>query len=417
MPNRSLRIAIVGAGPIGLEAALYGAVRGHDVQVFERGAVAENVRQWGHVRLFSPFGLNASSWGKQALAANDPAANSHHPAIELPADDAILTGREFARRYLVPLCGLPQLAGRVHEQTEVVALGRSRTWKGDLIGRPERASDPFQLLLRDARGERTAEADVLLDCSGTYPHHNWLGAGGIPCVGERAAAAAIEYRLPDLLGAERDRYAGRRTLVAGAGYSAATAVVSLAELARRVPGTHIVWLTRGERTPPIPRFEGDPLAERDALAAEANRLALAGGGPVSWKRGALVRRIVPSSDGALSVTIERAGDGRASEELTVDRVIAAVGYKPDRALYEELQVHECYASQGPMKLAAALLGETSADCLAQQGQGAGTLLNPEPGLFVLGAKSYGRNSRFLMKAGLEQIEHAFALIEAREAGQ
>ncbi len=44
----------------------------------------------------------------------------------------------------------------------------------------------------------------------------------------------------------------------------------------------------------------------------------------------------------------------------VDRVIANVGYTPDTSLYRELQVHECYASLGPMKLAAALLGQTTA---------------------------------------------------------
>ena len=99
-----------------------------------------------------------------------------------------------------------------------------------------------------------------------------------------------------------------------------------------------------------------------------------------------------------------------SEQLSVDRIIANVGYRPDRRLWEELQVHECYASQGPMKLAAALLGEASADCLSQSGHGAETLRNPELGLFILGSKSYGRDSRFLIRIGLEQIRDVFSLI-------
>src|SRR3990172_355046 len=294
MPSDLPRIAIVGAGPIGLEAAAHAARAGFDVQVFERGRVAENVRGWGHVRLFSPFGINASTWGRRTLAGESSAAT------RLPNADEILTGREFAERYLLPLSRLPQLAGRIHERTEVAAIGRSHTWKGDLIGRPERSRDPFQLLLRGPDGERTVEADILLDCSGTYPNHNWLGAGGIPCVGEHAAAAGIEYQLPDVLGADRERYAGRKTLVVGSGFSAATVVVSLASLAEKDPNTRTVWLTRTGRTPPMPRVDNDPLVERDRLADAANGLALSTNGLVEWRPVTVVRCISRRSDGAFS---------------------------------------------------------------------------------------------------------------------
>ena len=41
------RIAVIGAGPIGLEAALYAATLGHDVVVYERGDLAQAVRSLG----------------------------------------------------------------------------------------------------------------------------------------------------------------------------------------------------------------------------------------------------------------------------------------------------------------------------------------------------------------------------------
>jgi hypothetical protein len=104
---------------------------------------------------------------------------------------------------------------------------------------------------------------------------------------------------------------------------------------------------------------------------------------------------------------------KGGEHYQVDRILANVGYQPDRALYAELQIHECYASSGPMKLAAALLSQGSADCLSVGGQGAETLLNPEPGFFILGSKSYGRNSTFLLRAGFEQVRDAFRLIQGR----
>ena len=52
------RLAILGAGPIGLEAALYARFLGYDVVVYETGDVAASVRQWGQVRMFTPFGMN-----------------------------------------------------------------------------------------------------------------------------------------------------------------------------------------------------------------------------------------------------------------------------------------------------------------------------------------------------------------------
>jgi len=67
-----------------------------------------------------------------------------------------------------------------------------------------------------------------------------------------------------------------------------------------------------------------------------------------------------------------------------------------------------------MKLAAALLGESSADCLDQQSHGPQTLMNPEPNFYILGAKSYGRNSNFLFSLGLEQIRELFTVVTGRE---
>ena len=100
-------------------------------------------------------------------------------------------------------------------------------------------------------------------------------------------------------------------------------------------------------------------------------------------------------------------------DLVVDRIIANVGFRPDNRLYAELQVHECYATGGPMKLAAALMvGETS-DCLNQRSAGPEALLTPEPDFYILGAKSYGRNSRFLISLGLEQIRELFTIIGDR----
>ena len=54
------RVAVIGAGPVGLEAALYAKACGLPVAVYDRGAIAEHLRRWGHARMFTPFGMNAT---------------------------------------------------------------------------------------------------------------------------------------------------------------------------------------------------------------------------------------------------------------------------------------------------------------------------------------------------------------------
>jgi len=98
-------------------------------------------------------------------------------------------------------------------------------------------------------------------------------------------------------------------------------------------------------------------------------------------------------------------DGKQETIDGISNVVACIGYKPDISLYRELQVHQCYASEGPMKLAASLLSSSgNSDCLAQSSSSSDVLLNPEPNFFIVGSKSYGRNSKFLIKVGLEQID-------------
>lgn len=418
-------IAIIGAGPIGLEAALYAVQRGFQVTVFEQAHdVAAHVRDWGHVRMFSPFGRNASEWGRGALR------DAGHL---LPADDDLLTGEEFVERYLVPLSRLPQLSEYIRAGMPVWRIGRRDSLKTERIGDPARSRESFRLAVGSPL--RHVEADILLDCTGTFGQHNWLGAGGIPCPGEFeglpanevvhiqssvAFGPSVEYRLPRIVGTPNCQYADRTTLVVGSGYSAATNVVALATLQVDRPQTRVIWSTRRRGSVPIERIADDRLTERDRLAAQANELATAGRPPVLWKPGCCVRRMALSEGRGRdavrwSVTLE--SDRHEMETIEVDHIIANVGYRPERSLYEELQVHECYATQGPMKLAAKLLGEASADCLAQTSHGPEALRNPEHDFFILGAKSYGRNSNFLLQVGLRQIVDVFQLIECRAAAE
>src|SRR5215212_4748752 len=226
------RIAVLGAGPIGIEAALAAAERGWAFTVYEAApTVAGHVRDWGHVRLFSPWDMNVSDRARRVLGE------------EAPAGRDLTTGEELADRVVEPLAR--SFGDRVRTGTRVRGIAREGLLKHEEISSDERGRRPFRLLLEDPRGEERVEpADVVLDCTGTYGNPNALGDGGIPAPGEDALGGRIQRYLPDLAREARD-WAGRRILLTGSGHSAQTAARELADLARHASDTHVVWAVRG----------------------------------------------------------------------------------------------------------------------------------------------------------------------------
>jgi hypothetical protein len=66
-----------------------------------------------------------------------------------------------------------------------------------------------------------------------------------------------------------------------------------------------------------------------------------------------------------------------------------------------------------MGVAAALAKQSGADCLTTAPCGPAALKTTEPNFYVLGAKSYGRNSHFLLRNGFEQVRDVFTLITGK----
>lgn len=401
--NEVARVAVLGAGPIGLEAVLYARTLGLQVTVYERGRVGEYLRRWGHIRLFTPFGMNVTPLGRKSILKDNPKHS-------LPADGDCISGKEHLVAYLEPLAKAGALAESIRAETQVLHIGRRGFLKHEAPGDARRGQQPFRLLVREKNRERVDEADVVLDCTGTYGQHRWMGDGGIPAIGEVGAEAQIAYGLEDVLGDRRTAYAGKNIIVIGAGLSAATTVCNLAVLAEKSPDTWIVWLARGASTQPIKRVANDSLRDRDRLAVRANTFATRGEGNVEFHAQTTVEMVETAGpDKGFRVTTRCAGKPRTWD---VDRLIANVGYTPDTAIYRELQVHECYASLAPMSVASALTAG-GADHSKSNASAAATLRNPEPNFYILGAKSYGRNALFLMRSGFDQVREAFRLVTGK----
>jgi thioredoxin reductase len=371
--NRS--IAIIGAGPIGVEAAILAQKKGWKVDVFESGDVGQAVADWGHVRLFSPWALNRSTWGNALLGAPE------HP-------DEFPTGREFRSTYLLPLA--EHLGPRLHLHTRVLGVARRDALKGDFLGKRQAHAGPFVLHLKDASQERYHLADIVFDTSGVYETPAKLGPGGLSALGEDALSSRIIRSIPDTQ-SNPQAFENKDILLIGGGHSAVTTLRALHTL--ETPRVH--WIFRNDS--PYPIIADDPLPQRMELAHFGNAAA----------RGdfANIHPLPHHQIESLQADGERLIVSLGKTTINVDQIISNVGYVPNLDITRELQVHHCWASEGPMKLAATLLAASGgADCLTQTSAGVATLLNPEPNFFVLGSKSYGRNSSFLLKLGLQQIE-------------
>ena len=382
-----MRMAILGAGPVGLEAALAAVTRGDEVTVYEAAAqVGGNVRSWSHVRTFTPWDMLVSPRVRALLGA-------------APSGDALPTGAELVAQVLEPLAATPALAGRIRTSTRVIAVAREGLLKHEEIGSAVRAGRRFRLLLEHADGSESVEhADAVIDATGTYGNPNRLGDGGIDAVGERA----FEHRITRQLAPVEPAWAGRTLLLTGAGASAQTAARDVAAFARDAPGTRVIWAVR-DPDPDWGAVPDDSLAARAALNASSRELQHGASEAVRVVAG-VVTEALRGADGRIAVTLRNGG----SEEVLVDHVLALNGGVGDASIYRQLQVHECYATLGPMKLAAQLLASSGADCLAVGPAGPDALRNPEPGFFILGAKSYGRNSQFLLRTGSQQVDDVFS---------
>lgn len=392
MTTEELPVAVIGAGPVGLAAGAHLLERGLEPLVIEAGpTVGAAIRQWGHVRLFSTWRYNLDPASARLLKRH---------GWEAPRPTALPTGAQIVSDYLEPLAATPELAGRIRLGTRVAAVTRQGMDKGRSIGREQA---PFLLRTLDADGRADEVlARAVIDASGTWHTRAPLGASGLPAPGEAEAHAAglVTGPLPDVSG---DGFAGRRTLVAGAGHSAANTVLALAELARTDPGTEVLWAIRS--TSPSRAYGGgdaDELPARGQLGTRLHRLVEAG--KVQLLTGFRTSRLEVLDNGhRLRV---HAADGRETE---VDRLVPSTGFRPDLSILSELRLDLDPAVDAPRQLGP-LIDPDFHSCGTVPPHGAKVLAHPEKNLYIAGMKSYGRAPTFLMATGYEQVRSIAAAL-------
>jgi thioredoxin reductase len=377
-----LPVVVIGAGPAGLAAAAHLTERAIPYVVLESGdGPAATVRQWGHVRLFSPWRFNVDAAARRLLADSG--------WVE-PDPDVLPTGDDLAAGYLRPLADLPAVKPNVRYDARVVAVTRSGL---DRLRTAGRDTTPF--LVRLESGEDIL-ARAVIDASGTWTTPNVLGASGIPAHGEAAAASFVDGALPDVLGRDRDRFAGKRTVVVGAGHSAANTLLSLVE----VPGTTVTWAIRS--TGPARTYGGETADALPARGALGSRLREhVENGAITLVTGFSVQRITTTSDGV------ELSDG--TRTIVADRIVAATGYRPDHTFASELRL-DLDPVLGSTRALAPLIDPNEHSCGTVPPHGVDELTHPEPGYYAIGVKSYGRAPTFLLATGYEQARSVVAAL-------
>lgn len=391
----SLPVAVLGAGPVGLAAAAKLLERSIPFVVLEAGKeVGANLVDYGHVRLFSPWQYNVDPAMAKRLALTGWQAP---PAVDLP-----LAG-EVVERVLKPFAALPEVAGALKLNTQVVSVSREGFDKVKSAGR---ADAPF--VVRAVQEGKTFElrASAVIDATGTWSTPNPVGASGLPAIGEVEALAQISYGIPDILGVDRARFEGKRTLVVGAGHSAANALLYLAKLAQQAPGTGLMWSVRSASlTRVFGGGDADALPARGQLGSSLR--ALRDSGAMEFISGLRITAVQREA-GQLKVI----GLNTQSETVTlsgIDQIVCATGQRPDLSLTSELRVKldpwlESTEALGP------LIDPNVHSCGTVRPHGHRELAHPEPRLYTIGVKSYGRAPTFLMATGFEQARSVVAAI-------
>lgn len=399
--NQAKTVAIVGAGPVGLAAAAHVLERGLTPIVLEAGnSVGHAMRQWGHVQMFSPWEYNIDRAAARLLAPT---------GWNSPEPEQYPTGAELVERYLEPLATRTVLATHIHTSSRVTDISRVGF---DKLKSKGRENAPFELRYQNGQGPKSVRADAVIDASGTWHSPNPAGANGLRAIGEAQAADRIACGMPDVLGQDRARYAGKTVAVLGAGHSAIGTLTDLAKLATESPETRPVWLLRGND--PAKAFGGganDKLAARGELGAAFAALVAAGRIQVESE----FRVSHLTADGP-RLTVG-GGSACCGRQVTVDELIVATGFRPDLDFVRELRIQLDPAIECPVALAP-LIDPNEHSCGTVRPHGARELAQAEPGFYFAGMKSYGRAPTFLMLTGYEQVRSIAADIAGdREAAE
>jgi hypothetical protein len=234
-------IAILGGGPVGIEAAIYGRFLGYFVSIFESRRVAHRMLDWNNRPLEVPIRDCTTPLGLAAIKAQNPDS-------PLPNGMDVWTGKQYAENYLLPLAKTDLLFDDIHFLSPVIDVSRLHTRLEDAITPQERCNDEFRLLVNGRhRGMWTSRADVVIDCRGSHQVCSGIGPGGGKAIGEEVLRDGFLRQSPEDRKFEPRRFIGRHVCLVGTSYRACQFVREYATWHASNPGSRLTWIVPDDR--------------------------------------------------------------------------------------------------------------------------------------------------------------------------
>jgi len=390
-------VAVIGGGPMGVEAALYARFLGYFVILFDARRVGSRLVRWGELPMQVPFGEATSALGHAALTAQ----GANH---DLPDADSIVSYRDYIEKYVTPVAKSDLLEDCIHINSPVISISRAHYHRYQPKSLEDRAEDEFRLLLNGkVRGEFTQLADIVLDCSGEGRTPAGIGPGGGMAIGQTSLREHFEVGPRDLSDKDRDRFVGKHTVLFGSGPAACRNAVQFIAFAQDNANTKLTWVVpKGEKHEEW--LTAVSVVSSD-LAIEASRV-LSGDCPGA---------VHIDAWGAESLT--RDGNGRwqikllVGEEETADLeadVILVTELCDPWRFADGLGIELCPQRRLTTFAASWLVNQTTKLEITPE-----SFITSEPHYYVLGRKSVGGDPRFTFAHARQQIQQVFGLIGGR----
>ncbi|MGE7981833.1 NAD(P)-binding domain-containing protein [Solibacillus sp. NPDC093137] len=387
--NKEYPVAILGAGPVGLAAAAHLSLVGKAFILLEKGSdVAENIKSWQHVRLFSPWQYNVDKAAKQLLLKS---------GWTMPEESVLPTGQDIREEYLQPLANLPEIKPYISFNTTVVGISKKNQ---DKMKSANRNSAPF-VIYTEQNGETVRIfASAVIDATGTWATPNPVHADNVWTSAEQMLAEKIFYGIPNVK-ALKERYKGKRVAVIGGGHSAINTILELDKL----EDVEITWVLRKKHVEDAyGGEEKDELAARGELGSRIH--ALVDERKIKVFTPFYIEELTQTSAGIIIK-----GEGATGEQNlpAVDEIISNTGSRPDFLFLKEVRL-SIDAAVESVEALAPLIDPNEHSCGTVRPHGELELRHPEPGFYIVGIKSYGRAPTFLMATGYEQVRSVVAYL-------
>ena len=387
MEINKIPVAIIGGGPIGLAAAAHLIKRNQAFVLFESGeTIGNNILNWGHVKVFSPWKYNIDKAAEELLLQTN---------WQSPDKEILHTGKEFFDSYLNPLANHPAIKPFIQTNSKVIAVNRKNMDKMKTNGRNEQ---PFVLQVEQGEEKTFFEARAIIDASGTWQNGNPIGSGGFFAIGEKVNTSKIFYGIPDIKGREKYRYKNKSVLVVGSGHSAINTILELDNLKEEFPETQITWILRKDKISAIYSTQNaDTLEARGALSVRIETLI--NKNRVSVYTPFQIQEI-QNTDNSLTLIGYHFNTKKGISGI--DEIVSNTGSRPDFSFLREVRVDYDSTVESVPELAQ-LIDPNIHSCDSVRPHGEKELRQKEKDFYIVGMKSYGRAPTFLMHTGYEQV--------------